>query len=229
MINPARPRKKNATPVLSTRSAIDLGGLYVAGWVLAKVYPAFGSFASDIFAGLGPFLTLAFIGATAWFTQTLSDSTNQIRDGADATLAHLETSSRREQRGYVFFSEKGWKRQDAYFALRFKNFGHTPVKDVEVIGYIAAAKRNHVGPLPRSPRATDTFRTMLGPQVALDADFMMRLPDKLATKILQKKLIAYFHGKVKYTDVFKVRRWTKFRYCLIGDVLHNCAEGNDWY
>src|ERR1035441_2322833 len=88
--------------ILSVRTGIDLAALYLAGRILALVYPPFGVAAGAIFEGANPFLTLCAIIATAYFTGTLWDATKEMREGSDKTLSHLVDTSRRELRAYVF-------------------------------------------------------------------------------------------------------------------------------
>jgi hypothetical protein len=79
-----QPENKPGRLTGKIRLAVDVAGLAVASGVLAWIYPPYGHAIKGAIDGLNPYLTLGAIVATAYFTKTLSDISDEQRKIADA-------------------------------------------------------------------------------------------------------------------------------------------------
>jgi hypothetical protein len=146
------------------------------------------------------------------------------------TIDDAKKTTRIQLRGYVFFHERV-KWAPTGLNIRFKNAGQTPVRDVQVVGYVSGASPTHIGPLPMTDRGTEDFRATMGPQGELDVHFkspLLRATMEDSVRAIATGTTIYVHGEVKYTDAYDIPRSTKFRYRLEGGDLRNCTEGNSW-
>jgi hypothetical protein len=146
------------------------------------------------------------------------------------TIGDAKKTTRIQLRGYVFF-QKRVKWAPTGLNIRFRNAGQTPVRNVEVVGYVSSASTTHTGSLPPTSRATDHFVATMAPQGELDVHFtssLLRATLEDSIREMAAGTTVYVHGEVTYTDAYDTQRWTKFRYRFTGNDLRNCTEGNDW-
>ena len=229
-----RADQKQTRRVFPTRSALEVGLLYALGRLLAVVYPPFGAFAGEFFSGLNPLLTTGAILATAWFTKTLWQSTDEMRRGNEAALSHLKESSEQELRAYVFPRKVRTVPGTplaalAAYAVQVKNSGKTPAFDLLILSGIAIGPRTGMKDIGDLADASGASRGPLAPGTTV-----MHFTESQEWTLAQQRRIdagdvVYLHGVIRYHDAFGRNQWTRFRF-VRADGSHElmlCEEGND--
>jgi hypothetical protein len=79
----AQPEQSVGRPIVTVRTGLGLGLLYVLTRILGMVYPPFEDATGALLNGVVAPLTLGAIIATAYFTKTLSDTTDKLREVGD--------------------------------------------------------------------------------------------------------------------------------------------------
>ncbi len=157
-------------------------------------------------------------------------STNALWDAGERQLTHLQDSSERRLRAYVYIDNAFFEYNTGdVWKLKYviKNYGQTPAHDVRLAAIAETIDWNNGAPVTPSP---STEWIPLG-SMAPGGDFLENeiAPD---TPAIRDEIIAGLKaislvGKITYLDVFKKeRRETNFCFYIGGDV--GC-DGNEMY
>lgn len=228
--HPAETNQQQPRRVFPVRTALDLGLLYILGRLLAVTWPTFGEFAKAFFEGANPLLTTGAILATAWFTKTLWESTDEMRRGNDATLTHLKDSSEQDLRAYVswYAVEPLFGHDELGRTFTYKNFGRTPALGLEAtldwqVGDIANPN------LPPVKHVAESFLgTIMPEQVTppLNFQFPRHLDTAARVRLKSEGRRVYASGLITYSDVFGKRNRLTFRWEIHGSAFVLTGEGN---
>ncbi len=138
--------------------------------------------------------------------------------------------SERELRAYVSITEIGTRNfvpnGRAETKVTIKNSGKTPAYDLRIVTTFDIHK------IPRdefrhsSAQGTDESKGVLGPGIEIIAGGISRRPltpqEHQAT--VRGEIAAFFFGMIEYTDAFKKRRFTNFRY--VGKLSREAVSWN---
>ena len=124
-------------------------------------------------------------------------------------------------------------------AMAWRNSGQTPAKNVVSWGQIAVIETANEERLLTIPTLEDKFATSLGMN-GFASKFIWLGRQLTADEIRDVGTGArciYLYGRIEYRDVFKIRRWTNFRYRWSGKfptepknvVFATCEQGNTSY
>jgi hypothetical protein len=173
-----------------------------------------------------------------------------------ATVAVLVRTARRQLRAYVYLDEATVFAADVNGAvilpqaqlsvgtrptamIKFKNTGQTPAYDVAMYGEVAFA------PWPLEPIrlpaidfARGATKESLGPGAVrnkwhIPPDHIPAITDADITRLQNGELALFVYGEVRYKDVFRKNRFTRYRYFtggptgLRGLSLAGHDEGNE--
>lgn len=131
-----------------------------------------------------------------------------------------ENTAERQLRAYVFLDNAFFENSgtDTWtIRYRIKNFGQTPAHKVEVADIVKVVEWKGKGTMIPQPIDGMPLGSMAPGGDFFDNDPV--LADRCNPHDLASGVNAiYLVGIIKYTDVFKVDRWTRFQYYIGGDV-----------
>ena len=190
-------------------------------------------------------LVALFTGLLSVATFFLWLSTRKLVLGAEKTARH-------QLRAYVFvLSAEVLIKSDEHSVpeakVTFKNFGQTPAKGlISRSGFalypfpnsempnIVIAEREFSGDLTKTDLAP-TGENKSSIQITRDPAYATAARKaELVERLTNGTSIIFVYGEIRYTDVFGVDRWTKYRFTMGGPVgfhdgaLIGCNEGNDY-
>lgn len=164
-------------------------------------------------------------GILAWRTLTVMrrSSERQLRAyllPENATISNvadpeLAIGPPRETAAKIHYPEWG-----AVVMVHIKNMGQTPAHDVLHYADLVFREFPLESPLPKIPDSGGLIGAPLGPGVftSKKKDYAPLTPDQLAS-LRDGKSAFYLYGEVRYSDVFKKRHFTRYRF------LHNSGAG----
>ena len=149
---------------------------------------------------------------------------------------HAARTAHQQLRAYVLVEaafRSGSHDNHPEFQVTIKNFGQTPAQDVEHWLEVWAAPKESDAALPRHRRLIQVTDAALGPgaSFALVRRYDTAWePDRLAA-FMAGDIAIYVYGEIRYRDVFRKRRQTRFRAMYALDnfatgALTICAKGN---
>lgn len=188
------------------------------GYVLGTLAPAIGETFGISSEGISAIAAVAVAG----FTWALVRANAASARHAEDTLAHLHNATERDQRGYVMY-QQSVNPSPTGLTIILRNFGKTPVRNVQVFGHISFAPVDAFGPLLAHGYAAERTMISLAPSGEYWVEFRRHSAAQNST---QRE---YLHGRIEYTDAFGRRRYTWFRYWIRSDHSpQNCIDGNHW-